>query len=310
MKKDLIVKDNALINASYNLDLAEQRLILLAILEARESNTPSNHDLTIHAESYINHFNVHRNTAYKVLKDACKNLFERRFSYQKLTAKGNLENVMSRWVQRVSYVENEALVRIRFSDNVVPLITNLEKHFTSYELEQVSSLTSAYAIRLYELLIAWRSTGKVSMLETKELRSRLGVLDTEHQRMESFKRRVLEPAIQQINDHTDIKAEYEQHKRGRSIIGFSFSFKQKSKPKTVKEERDPNTPDFFIRMTDAQRHLFGNKLAHDARVQSEYSHLIGTGSYEDFAKLLADMLAEEQHFKMFYPLLVEHGYKA
>ncbi|MFH4020960.1 RepB family plasmid replication initiator protein, partial [Acinetobacter baumannii] len=108
----------------------------------------------------------------------------------------------------------------------------------------------------------------------------------------------------------DIKAEYEQHKRGRSIIGFSFSFKQKSKPKTVKEERDPNTPDFFIRMTDAQRHLFGNKLAHDARVQSEYSHLIGTGSYEDFAKLLADMLAEEQHFKMFYPLLVEHGYKA
>ncbi|AZM39936.1 RepB family plasmid replication initiator protein, partial [Acinetobacter baumannii] len=230
MKKDLVVKDNALINASYNLDLAEQRLILLAILEARESNIPSDRDLTIHAESYINHFNVHRNTAYKVLKDACKNLFERRFSYQKLTAKGNLENVMSRWVQRVSYVENEALVRIRFSDDVVPLITNLEKHFTSYELEQVSSLTSAYAIRLYELLIAWRSTGKVSMLETKELRSRLGVLDTEHQRMESFKRRVLEPAIQQINDHTDIKAEYEQHKRGRSIIGFSFSFKQKSKP--------------------------------------------------------------------------------
>lgn len=242
MKKDLIVKDNALINASYNLDLAEQRLILLAILEARESNTPNDRDLTIHAESYINHFNVHRNTAYKVLKDACKNLFERRFSYQKLTAKGNLENVMSRWVQRVSYVENEALVRIRFSDDVVPLITNLEKHFTSYELEQVSSLTSAYAIRLYELLIAWRSTGKVSMLETKELRSRLGVLDTEHQRMESFKRRVLEPAIQQINDHTDIRAEYEQHKRGRSIIGFSFKFKQKKKTELETPKNNDSSP--------------------------------------------------------------------
>ena len=242
MKKDLVVKDNALINASYNLDLAEQRLILLAILEARESNTPNDRDLTIHAESYINHFNVHRNTAYKVLKDACKNLFERRFSYQKLTAKGNLENVMSRWVQRVSYVENEALVRIRFSDDVVPLITNLEKHFTSYELEQVSSLTSAYAIRLYELLIAWRSTGKVSMLETKELRSRLGVSDTEHQRMESFKRRVLEPAIQQINDHTDIRAEYEQHKRGRSIIGFSFKFKQKKKTELETPKNNDSSP--------------------------------------------------------------------
>ena len=306
MKKDLVVKDNALINASYNLDLAEQRLILLAILEARESNTPSNHDLTIHAESYINHFNVHRNTAYKVLKDACKNLFERRFSYQKLTAKGNLENVMSRWVQRVSYVENEALVRIRFSDDVVPLITNLEKHFTSYELEQVSSLTSAYAIRLYELLIAWRSTGKVSMLETKELRSRLGVLDTEHQRMESFKRRVLEPAIQQINDHTDIKAEYEQHKRGRSIIGFSFSFKQKSKPKTVKEERDPNTPDFFIKMTDSQRHLFANKMS-EMPEMSKYSQ--GTESYQQFAIRIAEMLLQPEKFRELYPFLEKAGFK-
>ena len=34
---DLVVKDNALINASYNLDLVEQRLILLAIIEARQS---------------------------------------------------------------------------------------------------------------------------------------------------------------------------------------------------------------------------------------------------------------------------------
>ena len=34
---ELVVKDNALINASYNLDLTEQRLILLAIVEARES---------------------------------------------------------------------------------------------------------------------------------------------------------------------------------------------------------------------------------------------------------------------------------
>ena len=38
---ELIVKDNALMNASYNLDLVEQRLILLAILkqgnQAKES---------------------------------------------------------------------------------------------------------------------------------------------------------------------------------------------------------------------------------------------------------------------------------
>ena len=78
-KQNLIVKDNALINASYNLDLVEQRLILLAIVEARESGNgiDANNPLSVHAESYINHFGVHRNGAYKALKDACDNLFSK-----------------------------------------------------------------------------------------------------------------------------------------------------------------------------------------------------------------------------------------
>ena len=65
MKTELIVKDNALINASYNLDLVEQRLILLAIVEARESGKGinANDPLTVHAESYINQFGVHGTVA-------------------------------------------------------------------------------------------------------------------------------------------------------------------------------------------------------------------------------------------------------
>ena len=82
---DLIVKDNALMNASYNLDLVEQRLILLAILEARESGKGinANDPLTVHAESYINQFGVARQTAYQALKDACKDLFARHLATRK-----------------------------------------------------------------------------------------------------------------------------------------------------------------------------------------------------------------------------------
>jgi len=308
MKKELVVKDNALINASYNLDLTEQRLILLAILEARHSNTPNDKDLTIHADSYINHFSVHRNTAYKVLKSACKSLFDRRFSYQKLTQRGNIEHVMSRWVQRISYVENEALVRIKFSDDVVPLITNLEKHFTSYELEQVSNLTSVYAIRLYELLIAWRSTGQVHMIELDELRIKLGVEPHEYKRMGQFKEKVLHLAIDQINSYTDIQAEYEQHKRGRSIIGFSFTFKQKNQGKLNKslKKQDPNAPDFFIKMSDAQRHLFAKKMS-EMPEMSKYSQ--GTESYQQFAIRIADMLLQPEKFRELYPTLEKAGFK-
>ena len=231
----LVVKDNALMNASYNLDLVEQRLILLAIIEARESGKGinANDPLTVHAESYINQFGVHRVTAYQALKDACDNLFSRQFSYQSKSEKGNIQNHRSRWVSEIIYIDTEATVKIIFAPAIVPLITRLEEQFTKYDIEQISDLSSAYAVRLYELLICWRSTGKTPVIELDEFRKRIGVLDTEYKLMAQLKERVLNLAIQQINKHTDIIAAYEQHKAGRTITGFSFTFTQKKQPKDV-----------------------------------------------------------------------------
>ena len=227
---DLIVKDNALMNASYNLDLVEQRLILLAILEARESGKGinANDPLTVHAESYINQFGVHRTTAYQALKDACKDLFARQFSYQEKRERGRA-NITSRWVSQIAYIDETATVEVIFAPAVVPLITRLEEQFSQYDIEQVSGLSSAYAVRMYELLICWRSTGKTPVIELKEFRKRIGVLDTEYTRTDNLKMRVIELALKQINEHTDITATYEQHKKGRLIIGFSFKFKHKKK---------------------------------------------------------------------------------
>ena len=284
--RDLVVKDNALINASYNLDLVEQRLILLAIVEARESGKGinANDPLEVHADSYINQFGVHRNTAYQALKDACKDLFARQFSYQEKKANGNIRNVMSRWVSQIAYNDNEATVDLIFAPAVVPFITRLEEQFTKYELQQVSSLSSAYAIRLYELLIQWRSAGKTPTIELQEFRKKLGVLDNEYLRMAHLKERVLELSIKQINEHTDITVKYEQHKRGRSISGFSFTFKQKKKD-SPSIERDPNTWELFSKMTDAQRYTFANKLS-ELPEMGRYSQ--GTESYPQFAVRIAD----------------------
>ena len=304
--RELVVKDNALINASYNLDLVEQRLILLAIVEARESGKGinANDPLEVHAESYINQFGVHRNTAYQALKDACNDLFARQFSYQKINERGNIENYRSRWVSEIGYVDNEAVVKLIFAPAIVPLITRLEEHFTKYELQQVSNLSSAYAVRLYELLIAWRSTGSTPVIELSDFRQRIGVLDTEYKRMERFKTSVLELAIKQINEHTDITVKYEQHKRGRSISGFSFTFKQKKKDNPP-IERDPNTLDLFTKMTDAQRHMFANKLS-ELPEMGRYSQ--GTESYPQFAVRIAEMLQDPDRIKELYPYLKKVGY--
>lgn len=310
MKTELVVKDNALINASYNLDLVEQRLILLAIIEARESGRgiTANDPLVVHAESYINQFDVHRNTAYQALKDACKDLFARQFSYQEQRDKG-VAHITSRWVSQIAYIENTATVELIFAPAIIPLITKLEQQFTSYELQQVSQLKSAYAVRLYELLIAWRSTGKTPIIELQDFRKKMGVLDSEYTRSDNFKRWVLENPIKQINENTDITVKYEQHKKGKLIHGFSFRFKQKPQPKVeqkIDHKRDPNTPDFFVEMTDAQRHLFAHKLSELPEVGSEYAE-IGESS-EDFTKRLADMLLEPKKFRMFYPLLEQLGF--
>ena len=307
--RDLVVKDNALINASYNLDLVEQRLILLAIVEARESGKGinANNPLEVHAESYINQFNVARQTAYQALKDASKDLFARQFSYQEMNKRGNIENVLSRWDSEIRYIDAEATVKLIFAPAIVPLITKLEEQFTKYELQQVSNLSSAYAVRLYELLIAWRSTGQTPVIELEEFRKKIGVLDDEYTRMGNFKDRVLHLAIDQVNEFTDITVKYEQHKKGRSIYGFSFSFKQKknvNKPNL--EARDQNTLDIFTKLTDAQRHLFANKLS-ELPEMSKYSQ--GTESYPQFAVRIAEMLLDAEKFKELYPYLVKVGFQ-
>ncbi len=309
MKNSLIVKDNALINASYNLELTEQRLIMLAIINARESGQGITADskLEIHASDYANLFNVSIDASYKALREAVNNLFNRQFSYTaeyKKTGKTGI--VRSRWVSRIFYVDDLALLEITFAPDVVPLVTRLEEHFTSYQAKQVAHLTSKYATRLYELLIAWREVGKVPQIEISEFRNRLGLLESEYTAMSDFKKRVLEPSIKQINEHTDITATYEQHKKGRLISGFSFKLKQKQEAKKIESKRDPNTPDFFIKMTDAQRHLFANKMS-EMPEMGKYSE--GTESYQQFAIRIADMLLQPEKFRDLYPILEKAGFR-
>lgn len=307
MKTELIVKDNALINASYNLDLVEQRLILLAIVEARESGKGinANDPLTVHAESYINQFGVHRNTAYQALKDACDDLFARQFSYQSLSEKGNVINHKSRWVSEVAYIDNEAVVRLIFAPAIVPLITRLEEQFTKYEIQQISNLTSAYAVRLYEILIAWRSTGKTPLITIYDFRQKIGVLETEYKRMYDFKKYVLDIALKQVNEHTDINVKVEQHKTGRSITGFSFSFKQKKSATNTANDISQDK-ELKINLTDAQRYLFASKLS-ELPEMAKLSQ--GNESYKQFAARIVTMLQEPNKLKEFMPLLRKVGFQ-
>lgn len=300
---NLVVKDNSLINASYTLSLVEQRLILLAIIEARETGNgvDTNTFLEIHAQHYADRFHIDINNAYSMLSEAVASLFNRQVTYMTIDEKRNKpEKRVVRWVSGISYVDGAGVVKLRFAPEVVPLITRLEKNFTSYELMQVANL-NLYSTRLYELLVCWRSTGKTPVIELNDFRARLGLLDNEYKLMHNFKNRVLESAIKQINEHTDIKALYEQHKTGRVITGFSFTFKQrKTSKKNISDDSE-----IIIKMTVAQRHLFAQKLS-EMPEMNKYSQ--GTESYVQFAVRIADMLQDPNKLQELSPYLKKAGY--
>ena len=276
-KKDLVVKDNALINASYYLSLTEQRLILLAIIQARAEKLTNSNEFKVRVSSYINAYGVQDATAYEAIKKATETLRTRYFTFERVVD-GEPEKVVSNWVQSIAYAENSSYIKIKFTDDVMPLITQLEKHFTSYELEQVKDLTSIYAIRLYEMMMQWRSSGQTQQIPIDELRYKLGIEPDEYKQMVNFKTKVLDFAINQINEHTDIKASYEQHKEGRSITGFTFTFKPKQKPKAKADEvsRDEATGDLFSigGLSDAQL----ARITRNEQFKKDYGDMVSPNS--------------------------------
>lgn len=276
MSKNLIIKDNALINASYHLDLIEQRLILLAIAQSRRvgEELTATTKLKISVSDYIDTYSLQGRSVYENIKKACKTLFERQFTYTEQQEKG-VRVATSRWVSEIAYNDKTTAIDITFAPSVVPLITMLERHFTSYNLEQVAGLNSKYAIRLYEIVIAWKSNGKTNQIGLEQLRDRLGVFDDEYQRMELFKRKVLDKSVAEINEKTEINLSYEQHKQGRKIVGFTFTVKQKSKPKKLKtqeQERDPKTPNIFDNLTDKEREIIAQKNAYADQIGATELH--------------------------------------
>lgn len=282
---DLVVKDNALINASYSLSLVESRLLLLAIMVAREHHHAMEWDfllgkpIEISAQKYMEMFDVSRQSAYESLQDACKNLFQRQFSYTQETENKGVWNKTSRWVSDIAYLNETATVSFTFAPAVIPLITQLEKHLTSYELQQIANLNSAYAVRLYEVLISWRSTGKTPMIRVDKLRSMIGLGEDEYERMSNFKSRVLDYSIKQINEHTDIKVSYEQHKQGRTITGFTFRFKVKKNKKKIAAEvakRDADNGDMFTIEGLSDKQL--GRIARNPKFKTDYNHLVSPTS--------------------------------
>jgi len=301
---DLVTKTNSLVQASYKLDLFEQRLVLLAIVEAREEKKLITSDsvIKVDVKRYAERFNIELKSAYSPLKKAVKSLFNRQFTYMAFEPQDDVPIIFtSRWVSKIGYKDGS--VYLQFSPDIIPLITRLESEFTRYDLDKVAGMTSIYAVRIYEICSQWKSVGKFH-ISLNDLRFYLDLAHNELTRIDNLRRKVIDIAVVQINEFTELNLKYTPVKDGRSIIGFDFKFSLK-KQKSIDVKRDPNTEDMFVKMTDAQRHLFANKMS-EMPEMSKYSQ--GTESYQQFAVRIAEMLLQPEKFRELRPLLEKAGF--
>lgn len=227
-KNELVVKSNRLVEASYRLTLAEQRIILFAIVEARRTQNGLSEDnfVTIQATDYAAMFDVPVKQAYEQIKEAARTLFRRHVVLHDIhpqSGKPRMSEV--RWLSTASYIDGAGTIQLRFAPDMVPYITRLEAEFTRYKLEKVAGMSSAYAIRLYELLMQWGSVGKRE-IELEWLKKTL-MVEKDYPRLFDFKKRVIDLALDQINEHSDLTASYTQRKTGREVTHLTFTFAPK-----------------------------------------------------------------------------------
>lgn len=229
-KNELVVKSNRLVEASYRLGLNEQRIILYAICRCREEQKGLFPDLpvTITADSFAKQFpSIDKTNVYRQLKEAMDAIYERSVTIHDIDpASGHARVKKTRWVSEAAYVDGAGNVQVIFTPEVIKYVTRLEAEFTSYQLEKVGQMTSAHAVRFYELLAQHREIDS-RILNLKWLRETLQIGPDEYKLTADFIKRVIEPSVEQINKYSDLTVSYKPVKTGRAITDFAFKIKEK-----------------------------------------------------------------------------------
>ena len=327
-KKDILIsKSNTLIEAGFDLTLAEHDLMTLAINKLHRQGT-GNHEVFITAKEFAVANKISESHAYQQLKSTADKLMERKIKFplyvdsdKKIKGEPNcvgvlppkhgrfqVANAQYNWLQGVAYAEDQGFIYLHFSDPLKFLIDKTGDAYTNYNYSKTIDMTSTNAKRLYELACKWKDLGKTKMMYIDEWKDFFGV-SSKYEKVFEFKRWVLLPAIAEVNSQGDFRISLKQEKVGRSITHFQILIKKLKTEKTKEKtnpSRDPNTADLFTKMTDAQRHLFAKKMS-EMPEMSSYSQ--GTESYQQFAVRIAEMLLQPEKFREFYPLLTKLGYK-
>ena len=111
---------------------------------------------------------------------------------------------------------------------MTPYLFDLQEKFLAYGLKNILAMKSQFSIRLYEILKSY-AFQKSKVFEVDELKKMLMVEGNKsYSNFADFKKRVLLPAQEEINELTDIAVSFEPILKGRKTVKVKFDMKLKN----------------------------------------------------------------------------------
>ena len=283
-----------------SMSVDEKRILIMASPVARNINATEQDSILISAQQFAEECGIKVNSAYKQIEIASKKLVDRSFSYTNEKGK----KVYSNWVIDATY--EDAGVSLRFTSVVLMMLKILDKYnpYTRYKKDVVLKLKKDYSIDFYRLAKKSEKLGNFE-LTIDSMFIEFGLPES-YRDLRNLKRRVLKDPIDEINKHTDIDLTYEPIKKGRSVVGFKFTVREKTKHKTITVQgRDKDTIDMFFKMSDSQINMFGNQLS---KLPELGKYAVGNEGYEALASRIKDMLKDPEKQKLLVPHLKKLGF--
>ena len=231
--KNDIVKSNALIEAVYNPgSVYQMRLLMAALMQVKSKESLDyKHRYYITANALADMTGSTAMNNYQELKKAANALMATAVTIKDEPNSGKAlsRTLVINLVSSCEYLEQEGRVGLRFTEEILPYVSDLKKRFTQYQAKYVMPMRSSYGIRLYELCLQW--LGDEREFSVEDFRQ-MFCLEGKYKHVYEIKRNVIDPALNDINSYSDIRVHFGQRKVGRRVSHFQFSI---TKPHTQKQ---------------------------------------------------------------------------
>ena len=218
----LVVKHNSIIQKTrYSLSTQQQKVLLYAISKIQpEDDDFKEYVFELKDLCVLFGIESHGNT-YANFRDSIKELADA--SFWLLDKEKN--SVLVRWFSKVIISNDNTKVNIRFDADLKPWLLKLAGQFTSYELSNTLLMKSKYSIRIYEILKSYEAVGMYKTdIETMKV-----LLDCagDYKVFADFRRRVLDVAMAEINEYSDLQVEMTPLRTNRAFTHLMFMIEKK-----------------------------------------------------------------------------------